>query len=239
MIATGTHCQRARLGVVWALVLAVSACGCGVSGSQGDCTGGGVQGGIHLTVTNAEGAQVCDATVTGSMGAVHSALLLCQSVDASCSYCQAGGPPGSWVLDVTAPGYQGAQTTVTLAGNSCGLVEQVSYLAVQLNAACANPSTHDNGLGQQWTDCTSLHTYSQAEATAACESSSQSSVYTCPNAVSCDTDAGSQEAVCSGTLGGAPIGPCDCWAYGGPAVGHVHVSDAGCVCAAETDPSWN
>ena len=191
-----------------------------------------------VIVVDPSGRMVCNATVTSSAGGATGLLQQCTRADASCAYCQAGGRPGSNNLTATAPGYRTSSTTVDLTADSCGLIDFVSNVTMQITPSCSTPTTHDNGLGQQWSDCTSAGTYTALEATTACETY-PGSYFTCLP-TTCNDDAGvsGQEAVCTSSNSPGITGPCDCWAFSGTGAGHVSISDAGCVCATNTDPSW-
>lgn len=98
--------------------------------------------------------------------------------------------------------------------------------------ACA-PSQHNDGIGQTWTDCALPATYDAAEGMAACKAGSVSSSSAC--------QLGTGAEVCSCALRSLP-NDCACWAYGGPAAGHVSTGPqtAGPPEAVSlTDPAWN
>ena len=112
---------------------------------------------------------------------------------------------------------------------------------LRLASSCLMPSTHDDGLGEGWTDCTPTGTDSLAEATLACEAHGSLSSF-CATLVTCeaDGDGGVALAVCSGAYTeGATYGSCACWTFQGPGAGHVESSPTGCFCATDDDPAWD
>lgn len=91
---------------------------------------------------------------------------------------------------------------------------------------------HNDGLGQQWTDCAPLGTYDESEAENACRAAAAAGG---GDPASCTPrscgDAGIED-VCGAV--GATFG-CSCWGFAGPGAGHVL---SNCECARATDWSW-
>jgi hypothetical protein len=106
--------------------------------------------------------------------------------------------------------------------------------------ACSNKcTTHSNGEGQSFYDCTDKGTYTQAEATGACTAYGQA---TCTG-VSSSCEGGSESAVCAcSTSGFFSTGVC--WGYAGSYQGLVFsVAVVGGVCSpcypSSSFSSWN
>jgi hypothetical protein len=105
-----------------------------------------------------------------------------------------------------------------------------------VDAACT-PVTHDNGLGQQWTDCVPLGTYNLAQALKAC------AAYCAVN--SCLPDAG---GACINNPGeGAECGNAEfvtaqfgdtVWQYAGSYAGYARPSTSA-TCPGPPLPTWN
>lgn len=101
---------------------------------------------------------------------------------------------------------------------------------------CATPgccaggcqSSHTNGLGQRFYDCSPLGTYNQSQAMAACVAYTGNPAE-CALGICGTTDS----AVAAVNLPDCPV-----WVYSGGAVGHVR-SSSGCFCPNFLDPSWN
>ena len=152
-----------------------------------------------------------------------------------CDQDQAG--TYSMTATVTAPGYAPGQVTFPINIGACGSppIEDGGVSAtVHLAPNCSMTTTHDNGVGQTWTDCTPSRTYTLAESVAACDSFPGSSDYCFSS--DCPDDAGpygGEFAVCT-----QQSSPCQCWTFQGNGAGHVHVSEGGCVCASDADPAW-
>jgi hypothetical protein len=93
-------------------------------------------------------------------------------------------------------------------------------------------STHSNGLGQTFYDCTPPQTYTRDQATAACAAytgnSSDCGDFACPE--------GGERAVCALSLTS-----CACWTYTGAHAGRVLNTGnlPHCVCAGDTAPTWD
>jgi len=92
---------------------------------------------------------------------------------------------------------------------------------------------HANGVGQNFSDCTPLGTYNTAQAIKACVAYTGNSLQC--RAATC----GTTSVVCSSEAATS----CACWAFAGPAAGHVKDSgQAGvlnCMCPGLTAPTWN
>jgi hypothetical protein len=222
--------------------------------SNNPCCGGGENPGFVINPPSpslvvldvVSGAPLCTASgvVQCNQPLPSSGLCTVTCTDDAPSPCdQSQAGTYTMTATVTAPGYSTGKVTFPVFIGACGLTpggDGGVSATVHLHADCATTVTHENGVGQQWTDCTAPYTYSQAEATAACEVSSANDGYDCPQLVSCRNDAGAtgQVAVCSSTIDSRSVQACDCWTFEGPGAGHVHVSDAGCSCASASDPSW-
>ena len=95
-------------------------------------------------------------------------------------------------------------------------------------AGCA--TTHSNGVGQSFYDCVDAGTYDQTQAAKACTAYTNNQ-FACSLAT-CTNDAG-DPLMCGNPDGGG----CACWAYGGSANGHVHLSgNTSCFCPDTNDP---
>jgi len=100
-------------------------------------------------------------------------------------------------------------------------------------SCCGNAcqTTHDNGLGAKFYDCTAKNTYNQIQAIEACAAYTGNSnlcqMLTCVNP--------KDDLIC-GILNNI----CACWDYNGQQVGHVSLSqNKTCYCAGSMDPQWN
>jgi len=187
---------------------------------------------------------VTDGTITVTVVDAETGATLCNAGGVQCGYGYVGTdgvcnvqctrpPGGDYTVSVSAPGYQPGKTTVAGVAGTCGHDGTDATVTLRLTPACNQLVTHDNGLGQQWTDCVSPYTYNGAEAQLACAAAG----LTCA-VVTCSLgDGGSEQTWCSANAG---TSPCDCWSVAGsPAAGHVHVSGAGCDCPSSDDPSWD
>jgi hypothetical protein len=98
---------------------------------------------------------------------------------------------------------------------------------------CGSCIVHANGIGQNFSDCTPLGTYNTAQAIKACVAYTGNSLEC--RAATC----GTTSVVCSSEAATS----CACWAFAGPAAGHV--KDSGqpgvlnCMCPGLTEPTWN
>ena len=84
--------------------------------------------------------------------------------------------------------------------------------------------THSTGVGQTWTDCVPLGTYTQAEAEAACRANGGTSCVV-------NTCSGAGQAICDRDPG-VGAGYCTCWGFSGVAIVGRVVDTGSC-----TDPS--
>jgi hypothetical protein len=95
-------------------------------------------------------------------------------------------------------------------------------------ACCAGgttcQTTHQNGRGQLFYDCNPLGTYTLETAMEACQAHA--------------TQAGACTTVTCGGGGAAVCDDCACWAYSGPAAGHVTPPGVCGVCPSSGDPIW-
>jgi hypothetical protein len=141
---------------------------------------------------------------------VHSNSPVCNGVTCGYGSCHSGYSD----CDTTAPDTDGCEcATPSCCGSSCA-------------------TTHSNGLGTNYYDCTAKSTYNSTQGTEACGAYTGNQA-TCTT-LSC-TGPGSNQVVC-GTTGGK----CACWNYSGSNVGHVTTSpNTTCYCPASTDPTWN
>ncbi len=104
----------------------------------------------------------------------------------------------------------------------------------------AQTGSHQNGLGQSYTDPAppgtpgSAATYSHTMAIEAAQAWPMVGIR--PLSRKCGNGAGAAEAI-------SMQSPAHCavWAYTGPAAGHVRLNTANntCVCPTVTDPAWN
>jgi hypothetical protein len=159
--------------------------------------------GATNTITNCSGCGLaCDV--------VHSNSPVCNGVTCGYGSCHQGYSD----CNTTAPDTDGCEcNTPSCCGSSCA-------------------TTHDNGLGSKFYDCTALNTHNSTQAMEACAAytGSQSLCST-----SGCTGPGSNMVAC-GTINGI----CACWNYSGTNVGHVTTStNSTCYCPVSTDPSWN
>jgi len=174
-------------------------------GTKNDASdaGGGSDCGATNTITNCSGCGLaCDVLTSNSP--------VCNGVTCGYGSCHSG-----WAdCNTSAPNTDGCEcNTPACCGSSC-------------------QTSHSNGIGGTYYDCTAKSTYNSTQATEACGvyTGSQSSCTT----LGC-TGPGSNQVVC-GTTGGI----CVCWDYSGTNVGHVTTSpSSSCYCPASTDPSWN
>lgn len=95
-------------------------------------------------------------------------------------------------------------------------------------------TTHDNGVGENYYDCSALYTntnpWTAAAALEACTAYTGSSTL-CASGYTCGTD----QLVCA-----AGYFACDCWEYSGSLAGYVSSSvDTTCYCPVSFDPSWD
>jgi hypothetical protein len=101
------------------------------------------------------------------------------------------------------------------------------------DSSCGSCIVHANGIGQNFSDCTPLGTYNTAQAIKACVAYTGNSLEC--RAATC----GATSVVCSSEAATS----CACWAFAGPAAGHVKDSgQAGvlnCMCPGLADPTWN
>jgi hypothetical protein len=93
--------------------------------------------------------------------------------------------------------------------------------------------THQNGLGQTWSDFTALGTYSANQATQAAQAW-QPGAATAVNSGQCP--GGGAKLIVFKQVGNA----CAAWAYSGTVTGRVKLTPSGgCYCPTTTDPTWN
>lgn len=110
-----------------------------------------------------------------------------------------------------------------------------SDAVVSCNAmSCPNGcTTHDDGLGQTYTDCNPLYSannpWTETAALEACDAFTGDPM-TCTTGWKCN---GGGYSVCSS---GQAV--CDCWAYSGPFAGHVNAAGK-CDCVQQSDPGWD
>jgi cysteine-rich repeat protein len=213
----------------------VNNCGmCGhVCGSNQTCASGQCTGQTQCTppLVNCTGACVDTSTSVNNCGMCGQICGASPNATAGCSnsHCQIA-VCNSGFADCNGNVADGCEVNVTSDVKNCGACGN----ACSSNQTCASgqctggtqcgmsqPVTHSNGLGQTWTDCTALGTYTQTQATAACTASTGSasscSILPCANS----------QVVCSST---------SCWAYSG--TGQGHVSTSGQACPISADPSW-
>jgi hypothetical protein len=166
---------------------------------------GGNDGGCGATntITNCSGCGLaCDV--------VHSNSPVCNGVTCGYGSCHTGYSD----CDTTAPDTDGCEcATPSCCGSSCA-------------------TTHSNGLGENYYDCTAKSTYNSTQAMEAC------AAYT-GNQSLCSTAGctgpGSNLVAC-----GAINGKCACWNYSGSNVTHVTTSaNSTCYCPTSSDPTWN
>ncbi len=105
-------------------------------------------------------------------------------------------------------------------------------------------TTHGNGVGQNYYDCTATKTFNQSQATEACNSyMSANGGGSCSQSTTCCN--GIDIVVCLGTttssVCGSAGGTCYCWQYQGPNPGHVEKVSGSCkvACGSSSDPTWN
>ncbi len=190
---------------------------------------------------SASGSPLCDATVQVSCGSPPSAFLTATEVDGECAYVFTYGSTATCRFVVTAPGYVPGQTSVAIqTTNSCDGPESATNAkaTVQLMPACGSPFSHDDGLGDSWSDCTAANTYNGEEATEACLSATLRTSAPCGPSSCADVDGGRGAGLCA-SFSAPGQGACTCWSYSGAAAGHVRVSDGGCECPTSSDPSWD
>lgn len=113
---------------------------------------------------------------------------------------------------------------------------------LQLSPQCSPMYLHDDGVGDHWSDCTAPATWTSEQATVACTANLGgvaigNGVHCVPTSCGGD-DGGAPSAVCT-LANGSAANACTCWNYTGPGAGHVKHSLSGCVCASNSDPSWN
>jgi hypothetical protein len=189
--------------------------------------------GSTVTVLDSAGMPMCSATLSSSCG---------QYLCGGCGvFCVSG--PGNCTFTATAPGFGTASTTLDLPSSRCA--QPTSPTAtLKLSPTCGTPQQHDagvDGVGRKWTDCTPSSTWNSDEATAACTvyagGFATGTPLQCQPAACSGDDAGAASAICYGPPESTSE-PCTCWAYAGPAAGHVHHSRSGCPCASTSDPAW-
>ncbi len=190
-----------------------------------------------VTVVDANsGVSLEDASAVASNGTSTEQLTHCGS-----NYCLNSTKAGTYQITVTAPGYRQGHASLDVSLDSCGVAESTQHLTVKLLPACASVIMHDNGVGQQWSDCTPKQTYDQAQASAACMNLPYQGTLVCSSIQCPDPDGGVALAFCSDARTNGPTDsgpPCDCWTYQGPGAGHVRASNSGCQCGVGTDPTW-
>ena len=90
--------------------------------------------------------------------------------------------------------------------------------------------THDNGLGQTWTDCAPLGTYNETQAMKACKAS---------GATRCTNEGcvpGNVAVIGIDTVDARTVG---IWGYGGPTSWSFVCSGANCSGCPTSGPTWN
>jgi hypothetical protein len=97
---------------------------------------------------------------------------------------------------------------------------------------CTSMFKHDDGLNtieSTFQDCVPSAPVSSALAQDECNHNSTQCVQACPG-----SDGGGPTAWCgSGFFG------CDCWAFAGPAMGHVGQGNTNCTCPKSSDPTFH
>ncbi len=197
---------------------------------------------IDVTVLDAAtGAVLCDAQIaltapcSGCLGEPE--FVRYAAADASCGYQVLVALSGPTTISILASGYAPKTVTVNVASSTCG-PPAITTATVRLSRACETLTSHDDGLGETWSDCTPAHTYSRVESTAAC--SSHGPALTCTQTVTCPLGNGAPtgNAVCDTSPTSGEEVACDCWTFQGAGAGHVRASTSGCECASDSDPSW-
>lgn len=100
------------------------------------CTNGLVSA-LFITITSeATGSNVCNATVTATVGAeTRSLTVIEQPAPGTCNYQdQPGGPVGTYKIVITAPGYQPAIVYANIEQDRCG-ADIVQNLTVVIKSA--------------------------------------------------------------------------------------------------------
>jgi hypothetical protein len=237
-----------------------------VLGSQADaaCTANPCCGGDESNNEPAapEPAVQVDDAVTGAPLCNTSGIVRCSGDDnGTCTVsCTDNAPPwcdntngGTFTMTATvnAPDHAWASVSFPIGIGACG--ETYVYAAdggvsatVRLSPMCAKPSSHGDGLGDSWNDCAPPGTINSTEATRACAAAYESVCSPVPcrdaegDAGLFEADAGIETnvAVCTSAAATMTDIACTCWAYAGPAAGHVRSTTAGCQCPTTNDPTW-
>ncbi len=217
--------------------------------SGNSCCAAGAQGGPTppepslMVVDAVSGTPLCTANgvVQCNAPAAGACVVTCSdNAPQPCDQPQ----PGTYTMTVTVQtaAYKQGSVKFPVSIGACGLSPSSSAIAatLRLSPKCATTVTHDNGLGQRWTDCTPSGTYNEDEAVISCSYYPDANPHACGIAVTCDADAAVPTvAACSMDFGVGAEGPCDCWSFQGPGAGHVRASSLGCACASASDPTWH
>ncbi len=154
-------------------------------------------------------------------------VLNCSACGASCDVLHSNGATCNGATCAYASCHSGYSDCNTTAPN-------VDGCECNTPSCCGNgcQTTHDNGIGENYYDCTAKGTYDQPQATEACAAYTQNQALC--SASTC-TGGGANHVVC-----GTANNVCVCWNFQGSIIGHVYSSGtAACYCPGTTDPSWN
>ncbi len=189
----------------------------GMDGSSGDDSSMGTDsGGMDAGGMDAGGDGCGPLNTVQNCTMCGGACDMTNSQGASCNgqTCQYQSCNMGWSdCNTSAPDFDGCEcNTPSCCGNMC-------------------QTTHSNGIGQSFYDCTAKNTYTQIQAIEACTAytgnSNLCSMYTCVNP---------KDSLICGTINNI----CACWDYSGTYVGHVSNSGSkSCVCAGGNDPQWD
>jgi len=143
---------------------------------------------------------------------------------------------------ISAPDHESAAVSFPIGIGACGETggepaDAGVSASVRLAPSCAKPSSHSDGLGDSWTDCAPPGTLDPTEAARACAAFT-SLVFSQAPCREAEGDAGmfdpdadieTNVAVCTSAEVDMVEMACACWAYAGPAAGHVRATSAtGC-----------
>jgi hypothetical protein len=138
----------------------------------------------------------------------------------------------------------GTQSDASPAGNDGGGESEASDSSALHDSGLASdsgdgcvPTTHNDGFGHTWVDCTAVPPYTEAEALAACAAyASAHGVTSAGYCVTTPCSDAAATAVCA-TVDNNVAG----WAWEGSGAGHVAggSGSVSCPCPTASDPTWH